>query len=236
MENTSIIIGCSSGIGKALLDLHIEQNLPVIAASHKPDSITTAANTIEVVELDLTNQNLVEDQLTHLFSNRTNISTVYLVSGTGFPNPELETDVALETIELNCNGFAHAALATTRHFQTQGNGHLIAVTSVAAIRGSSGGPSYNASKAFQSSFLEGLRCKFQKSKLPIHITEIRAGFIDTDMMKTDEPFWVASPEKAAKQIFATTKTKKSIVYVSKRWELIGVLISILPKFIYNRIG
>ena len=236
MENTSIIIGCSSGIGKALLDLHIEQNLPVIAASHKPESITTTADNVEVVELDLTKQDVVEDQLTYLFANRNNISTVYLVSGTGFPNPELETDVALETIELNCNGFVQASLATARYFQTQGNDQLIAVTSVAAIRGSSGGPSYNASKAFQSSFLEGLRCKFKKSKLPIHITEIRAGFVDTDMIKTDEPFWVASPEKAAKQIFATTKTKKSIVYISKRWEIIGVLLNILPKFIYNRIG
>lgn len=235
MENTSVIIGCSSGIGKALLDLHIEQNLPVIAASHKPESITVNSPNVELVKLDLKNQETVENQLSELFSIP-NIATVHLVSGTGHLNPELATDLALDTTSLNCDGFSRAALASARYFQKQGHGHLIAVTSVAAIRGSSIVPSYNASKAYQSSFLEGLRCKFQNSKLPVHITEIRAGFVDTAMMQTDKAFWVASPEKAARQIFATTKTKRSIVYVSKRWIIIGMLLRIMPKFIYNRIG
>jgi len=235
VEDTTVIIGCSSGIGKALLDLYVEQGIPVVAASHKPEAIAVNSPKVKLVELDLKNQETVENQLSELFSI-SNIATVHLVSGTGHLNPELATDLALDTTSLNCDGFSRAALATARYFQKRGHGHLVAVTSVAAIRGGSIVPSYNASKAYQSSFLEALRCKFQQAKLPIQITEIRAGFVDTAMMKTDKAFWVATPEKAARQILAATKTKQSIVYVSRRWVIIGKLLSIMPKFIYNRIG
>ena len=62
-------------------------------------------------------------------------------------------------------------------------------------------PAYNASKAYQINYLEGLRQKATKIKNPIYVTDIRPGFVDTDMAKGEGQFWVATKEKAARQIF-----------------------------------
>jgi hypothetical protein len=37
-------------------------------------------------------------------------------------------------------------------------------------------------------------------KLPIVVTDVQPGFVDTAMAKADTLFWVASPQKAARQI------------------------------------
>ena len=69
----------------------------------------------------------------------------------------------------------------------------------------------------------------------IHITDIRPGFVDTAMAQGDGLFWVASKEKAAKQIYRAIKKKKAVAYISKRWVIIGRLLSLLPKGVYKRL-
>jgi short-subunit dehydrogenase len=59
--------------------------------------------------------------------------------------------------------------------------------------------------------------------------------VDTDMAKGDGKFWVATTEKAGKQIVKAINAKREIVYVSKRWKLIAILFKILPNSIYKRI-
>jgi NADP-dependent 3-hydroxy acid dehydrogenase YdfG len=54
---------------------------------------------------------------------------------------------------------------------------------VAGLRGSRIAPAYNATKAFQINYLEGFRQKATKLKTPIFVTDIRPGFVDTEMAK-----------------------------------------------------
>ena len=70
-----------------------------------------------------------------------------------------------------------------RYFINKGSGHLVGISSIASIRGSHIAPSYNASKAFVSNYMEGLKIKVSKIKLPITITNIEPGLIDTAMAK-----------------------------------------------------
>jgi short-subunit dehydrogenase len=46
-------------------------------------------------------------------------------------------------------------------------------------------------------------------------------------------FWVASPEKAAEQIYRAIVRKKKHAYITKRWRLIAWLIKFVPDSIYN---
>ena len=82
--------------------------------------------------------------------------------------------------------------------------------------------------------MEGLRQKATKTKKPIYITDIRPGFVDTDMAKGEGKFWVASKEKATQQIFEIIKRKKNIGYVTKRWWLVAKLLSWIPNGIYKK--
>jgi len=86
-----------------------------------------------------------------------------------------------------------------------------------------------------SNYLEGLRKKVAKEKIDITITDIQPGFVDTAMSKGDGLFWVATPQKAAKQIYQVIQQKKKKAYITKRWVIIAWLLKIIPDFIYNKI-
>jgi short-subunit dehydrogenase len=88
-------------------------------------------------------------------------------------------------------------------------------------------PAYNASKAYQINYLSGLRKKMEKLQLPIYITDIKPGFVDTDMAKGEGKFWVAPVNKAASQIITAIKAKRKIVYITKRWRLIGFVFHLI---------
>ena len=96
-------------------------------------------------------------------------------------------------------GFTRVLNFAWHYFNEQGGGQIVVITSVAAARGTKNAPAYNASKAFQSSYVEGLRLKAMHMNKKIVVTELVPGYIDTEMAKGDRIFWMASVEKAAKQ-------------------------------------
>jgi short-subunit dehydrogenase len=112
--------------------------------------------------------------------------------------------------------------------------HKVGITSVAGIRGSKMAPAYNASKSYQINYLEGMKQKAASLKKPVYVTDIRPGFVDTDMAKGEGLFWVSSIEKAGKQIYTAIKNKKKIAYISKRWRLVSVILKRIPNVIYER--
>jgi len=99
-----------------------------------------------------------------------------------------------ETIKTNVTGFATLVNVAMRHFTAKGSGHLVGISSLAALRCGRESPAYNASKAFESNYLEGLRQKLRKSRLSIIITDVKPGFVDTAMVKGDGIFWAAPAE------------------------------------------
>jgi len=115
-----------------------------------------------------------------------------------------------------------------------GRSHLVGISSIGAIRGGAV-PAYNASKAFVSNYLQGLRHVAAKQGHEITITEIQSGFVDTQMAKGSGLFWVASPSKAANQIYSAILRKRKHAYVTKRWRIIAYLLKILPDWIYHKL-
>jgi short-subunit dehydrogenase len=51
----------------------------------------------------------------------------------------------------------------------------------------------------------------------------------------DHMFWVASPEKAARQIYKAISAKKHVAYITKRWWLMAKVVKHLPDFVWLRI-
>ena len=113
-------------------------------------------------------------------------------------------------------------------------GHLVAISSVGGLRGSRQAPSYNASKAFQINYLEALKQKATFLNIAVSITDIRPGFVETDMAKGEGLFWVASVNKAARQIFDAILNKKEIAYITRRWRLIAAILTRIPGILYSR--
>lgn len=113
-------------------------------------------------------------------------------------------------------------------------GHLVVISTISGLRGNPDATSYFASKAFQINITEGLRKKAIQTKLPISITDCRPGFINTKMALGDNIFWMSSPEKVANQIYKAIQRKSKVVYITKRWFLIALLLKCAPKFLYDK--
>ena len=84
--------------------------------------------------------------------------------------------------------------------------------------------------------MQGLRLRSVKNRHKITVTDVRPGFVDTPMTKQNKGmFWVATPEKAAKQIADAIESKKNVAYITKRYFLLAILIKLFPEWLYAKI-
>jgi short-subunit dehydrogenase len=235
----AIIIGATSGIGKSLAELLIREGYTVGVTGRREElfqSIKTQENNSSVFKkMDVQDLPTLEPICNALVSQMGGLDLLIISAGIGEQNKDLNFDIENSVIKTNIQGFTCIADWGLRYFKQQGYGHLVNISSIAGIRGNGIAPSYNATKAYQINYLEGLRLNAHRSNLPICITDVRPGFVDTAMAKGEGLFWVAPVQKAAEQIFEAIKQKKKMVYITKRWRLIGFLLRIMPFSILKRV-
>ncbi len=234
----AIVIGASSGIGLELSKILAKSNhLVGITGRRKTllKNLQAESPTYFIVEsFDCTKENAIE-HLEKLVNKLNGLDVLIFNSGMGEINKNLNYTIEEETNKLNVVAFTKIVGWGFNYFKNQGQGQLVAISSIAGLRGGRHAPAYNASKAYQISYLEGLRQKTKKLNLNITITDIRPGFVDTDMAKGDGKFWVAPKEKAAKQIYNHIVRKNDVAYVTKRWYFVAIFVKILPNWLYNRL-
>lgn len=113
------------------------------------------------------------------------VDLAIISAGTGH-NAVLNWRLDVDTVTVNVLGFMAMAQVAMRHFLERGRGHLVGISSVAALRVNRAA-AYAASKAFQSVYLDGLRDLARQSGHPIVVTEVQPGGVDTAMLKPDRP-------------------------------------------------
>jgi len=233
-----IIIGATSGIGRELARIYARQGHLVGATGRRqelldslrqefPDRIVTEC-------FDVTAPG-VPEHLETLTGKLNGLDMLIYNSGYGDLTEHLDWTVDKPTVDINVNGFLAAIHFGWQTFIEQGHGHLVTTSSIAANRGNRHSPAYSASKAFQSTYFEGLHIKARKLGIPLYISDIQPGFVATKMAKGPQ-FWVAPVEKAARQIVAALHKKKWRAYITRRWWLVAKLARWMPDFIYHRIG
>jgi len=239
MSKTAVIIGASSGIGKAMAEALSLEGYTLGLTGRRITLLEKIKESLPgetfISKMDVSDAPTTSLQFEELLEKMGAVDLVIISAGIGHPNPDLDSALELETIDTNVSGFVVIADAAFRHFQKQGKGQLVGISSIGALRGNGVGPAYSASKAFVSNYMEGLRIKALKEKLDISITDVRPGFVDTPMAKGDGLFWVASPAKAASQIIKAFKAGKSCVYVTRRWNLVAWLLRLMPTKIVAKI-
>ena len=184
--------------------------------------------------MDVTDCETSKAQLNNLITEMGDVDLILICSGIGHTNEPLDWNLELETINTNVTGVTSLICASMNYLLSRGSGHLAVISSIAALRGSSESPAYNASKSFISNYLEGMQCKAKKSGANVFVTDIKPGFVDTAMAKGDGLFWVMPVSVAAHQIYKAIKSKKRSVYITKRWTLFAFLLKRLPKSLYTK--
>ena len=233
-----IIIGATSGIGRALFEKYAaeDNHIGIVGRrTHLLDELRQEhLDTTITVTADITKQDETAQAIDTLRSELKNIDLAIVCSVTGDLNPSLDYNVERPTIDTNVTGWTFVVDTLYNIFEQQDHGHLVAITSAGGLRGEPMAPAYNATKAYQINYMEALRKKTFKAGGKIIVTDVRPGLVDTAMAKGEGLFWVMPVEKVARQIYTAIRSKKSKVYITKRWHILAVVCKNLPFILYKR--
>lgn len=231
MSKKAIIFGATSGIGKELAKLLVNDGYIVAITGRREEKLkeikSSNPSKYIIKKHDVTDFKSSEKVFQELIQELETVDLIVYSSGITEPNYHLEWDKELPTLNVNVIGAVKIYGLAYNFFHKQGFGHLVGISSVAGLRGNRHVPAYFASKAFQNNYLESLWMKAKRSKSDIYITDIAPGFVDTKMALGDT-FGIASLDKATKQIYTAIKRKKKKAYITKRWRLIACIMRILP--------
>lgn len=234
----AIVVGATSGIGKGIARVLAENDYTVGITGRRTELLNELknenSNAFTVKSFDITDTLHVVAKLEELTSELGGVDLLILSAGTGFENESLDFAIEKQTIDTNVTGFTMIADWTFNYFQKQEYGHFVAISSIAGLRGSRQAPAYNASKAYQINYLEGLQQRATQLRTSIYVTDIRPGFVDTEMAKGEGLFWVMPVDKAVAQIYKAIRNKRKVAYITKRWGLIASILKRIPRFIYNK--
>lgn len=238
----AIIIGATSGIGEALAKELAAKGFELGLTGRRTELLNNLKEELQtktkvwIQTMDVTHTDEARADFTTLANNMGgNIDWVIINAGVGSYANDWQVEV--NTIATNVTGFTAIANAAFALFMQQKGGHIAGISSVAAVRGGFHSPVYNASKAFISSYMEGLRLLSERKGYNIAITDIRPGFVKTPMTEKNKGmFWVTPVDKAAKQIVSAIAAKRKVAYISKRWQIVAWIVRHLPDSIYRKMG
>ena len=231
-----LIIGASSGIGRELAIQYATKGNKVIAVARRKPllcELSQYSSNIQIAQCDISNIEETKTLLSMIFKETIHLAII--CSGIGDFNSELDFAIEKQIIDINILGWTFCVDTIYKNLEEQSSGHLVILSSCGGLRGEPLSPSYSASKAYQINYIEALCKKTYKSKLPIHITDIRPRLVNTRMAKGSGLFWVMPTEKAAKQIINAIAQKKNVAIVTKRWGIIHWIMRHLPRSFYIRI-
>ena len=234
-----IIIGATSGIGRALTEDFAEQGNTIGIIGRREILLKEiqqhSSSTIIPAIADVTKQDEIEHAIKELAGNLGHIDLAIVCAGTGNINKSLDYAIESPTLLTNVTGWTFCIDILYKILERQGYGHLVAITSAGGLRGEPMAPAYSASKAYQINYMEALSKKAFKTGGKIIVTDIRPGLVDTAMAKGEGLFWVMPVKKVASQIIRAIRKKKNIAYVTKRWRILAAINKRLPFCIYKRL-
>ena len=231
-----IIIGATSGIGFELAKLYVQNGDLVGATGRRIELLHKLEQEFPTHVIsecfDVTgNENILH--LESLIKKLGGLDLLIYNSGYGDISETLDWKIDKQTTQINVYGFVEIVNYTFNYFAGIGRGQIAATSSIASVRGNSQAPAYSASKAYMSTYMEGLHLKAsgmkrKNKKVNISITDIQPGFVKTKMAKGKGRFWEAPVKKAAQQIFNAIQKKRRKVYITHRWAIIAWILKWLP--------
>ncbi|MEP4465699.1 SDR family NAD(P)-dependent oxidoreductase, partial [Marinobacter alexandrii] len=122
-------------------------------------------------------------------------------------------------------------------FRQQGQGHLVTVSSVSAVRGMPGSiNTYAATKVGLAALSEGLRVELAKAKSPIRVTTLYPGYIKTAINEQvkNAPFRVDAKTGCKAMVKAIESGRAECFVPGWPWTAVGFLLRRLPVSVLAR--
>jgi short-subunit dehydrogenase len=208
MQGTALIIGNSDGIGLATTTELLKRGWHVVGISRSTSSIQDPDYEHIVAEVQ---DGQYPGIIKSVLGKGGRVGLCIYCAGIGEMLDPSNMEGEAEIFEVNLLGMVKTASVVIPWMVKQGKGHFIGISSVADEMLSPQAPSYYASKAGFSNYLEGLALALRPKG--VHITNIRFGFVDTKMAKGDVKPFMMAVERAAQRVLACIE-KRPIRYTA----------------------
>ncbi len=234
-----IIIGASSGMGMEVAKLYLDRGYRVGVAARREDRLMAlkqlAPDRVVTARIDVTDDDATT-QLRELIERLGGMDLFFYSSGVGKQNRSLAADIELGTVNTNAMGFTRMIGEAYRYFADRGEGHIAAITSIAGTKGLGPAPSYSATKAMQNVYLQALEQQAHSRGLKIHFTNIRPGFVDTDLLNDNFHYpMMLRPERVARLIVNAIDHQRHVAVVDWRYRILTALWRRLPRPLWRRL-
>lgn len=245
-----VIIGGTSGIGKEMAREFVNRGFTVGITGRRENLLNEIKKElgehIYTHRMDIAQPTEARLALQDLITEIGGMDIIIINAGIGTTRMEWEEQKKM--VDVNVTGFLAMASAASDYFMQTGSGHIVGISSIAALRGMSSAPAYSASKAFISNYLAGLRAHYEKNNKTVYVTTIEPGLIETDMGKvtSDSTGWhvvdrakncitnflKSTSTEAAVQICDVIDARQEHAYSTARWRIVAWLFKFLPDAIF----
>ena len=235
----AIIIGATSGIGQEVAKNLLSEGWQIGVAGRRQPALEAlqrlAPAQIVIEALDVTQDDAAE-KLQQLINKLGGMDLFLLSSGIGFQNLDLKTDIELSITHTNVVGFTRMVDTAFHYFKENGGGHLAVISSIAGTKGLGVSPAYSATKRYQKIYIDALEQLAHIQKLNIHFTDIRPGFVATDLLDDGKHYpMLMKPEKVGKQIIRALKRKQRIAIIDWRFRILVFFWRMIPGWLWKRL-
>lgn len=234
----AIIIGATSGIGQEVAKLLIQQGWHIGIAGRREEALqelqTIAPGQIEIQKLDVTKEE-ASVHLQTLINKLGGMDLFLLSSGIGYQNRNLEPEIELNTARTNVEGFIRMVTTAFNYFKERKGGHIAVISSIAGTKGLGVAPAYSATKRFQNTYIDALAQLAGMQHLNIHFTDIRPGFVATDLLKNGKYPLLMQADQVAQHIIKALNRKKRVIIIDGRYRILVFFWQMIPRWIWERL-
>ncbi len=242
----AIVIGASIGMGREVAKMLAADGYVVGMTARRVSLLEKVQQEITtktfIKEMDASKPYQAVEILNEMIKEMGGLDLL-VIAITGFWDADFESKdwtKSLPVLDVDVTGFFALARTGLSFFEHQGYGHLVGFSSVDGLRGIASHPAYSASKAFTSRYLEAERNKYTQRNIPIYVTDIIPGFVnsrnDGDYNQMPGAYWIETLEDASREIFDAIKQKTPVAYITKRWQKVAELFHHLPDDLYNALS
>lgn len=242
----AIIIGASVGMGKELAKMLAADGYTVGMTARRIELLQAIQREIPtqtyIAQMDISQSEKSIEILNNLIEQMGGLDLV-VIAATGFWDCDFDDNdwkKSLPVLTIDVIGFFALARTALNFFEDQGYGHLVGFSSIDGIRGVAGCPAYSAAKAFNSRYLEAERNKFMQKNIPIYVTELCPGWInsrgDINFDEIPHAYWIESLDDAMYDIMQAIKNKEHVAYITHRWQKVAELLHHIPTDLYNALS
>ncbi|MCR5361584.1 MAG: SDR family NAD(P)-dependent oxidoreductase [Bacteroidales bacterium] len=242
MAKKAVIVGATSGIGRAVAELLTEQGWEVGIAGRRMEVLQEMQrknlNFVATQQIDVTGEE-ADKALLSLFGKMGTVDLYLHSAGIGYQNPELDEDKELRTVATNALGVTRLVLAAFKYFVShpERHGHIAVISSIAGTKGLGAAPAYSSTKRFVNHYLECLEQLLRIRGIHhITITDIRPGFVRTPLLSDGGGYPMQMDVcYVAQQIVRGLEQRKSVVTIDRLYRILVAFWRLIPRWLWVRL-